>query len=153
MTLRCPGPAKTCKACRLSWAKERRWAFRGPRAASGKPCARPIKLCAPFAKTGSKAKAMTTTDHESHVLEARGGRRVAERFDDDRLRNLWRAVWRQLPAADVDRVYAALGTAGALLVTDHNKANRPSNGYGQVARVFDGLRLFLDSFNLDEVSA
>lgn len=96
---------------------------------------------------------MTTTEH---VLEERGQRKVIEDFIDDRLRRCWRAVWRRLPPASVAAVYEALGPDDGervLLVTDHDKANRPSATTGQIGRLGRHVRLFLDFFNLDDHSA
>lgn len=87
------------------------------------------------------------------VLETRGERQVVTRFCDARLEGLFLEVWRSLPAAAVDDVYAALGDgAHRLLVCDTVPQNRPSHYLGQVARIGPHIRLHMCFYQLDDYS-
>jgi hypothetical protein len=86
-------------------------------------------------------------------FEQRGECVVTLNFVDDRLRGLFVKVWRRLPPADKDRIYAALGDGPrALYVHDVTKANRPTRTYGRTERVGSGIRCHLDYYQLSDVS-
>jgi hypothetical protein len=94
---------------------------------------------------------MTPLIEGGTVFEQRGQAQIVERFCDDRLRALWREVWRSLPATARDAVYQQLGDGErVLLVCDTTAENRPSHYLGQAVRIGAHLRLLIDYFNLDD---
>jgi hypothetical protein len=93
------------------------------------------------------------TDPLDQTLESRGDRQVVLSFIDDRLRGLFIGVWRSLPAAALDAIYAMLGDGEHVLqVTDHTPANRPGHALGEAVRFGAHIKVALDYFNLDDMS-